>query len=226
MNGLAPVGKLPRMELIPPADADVEGVFRGDGPLKNRIIYTRRTIDVQATKASAKVKTDAAGNEVWKKHPVTGEPQYPMLVKETKWRTERFVLVANETARTVKKVRNFEPTAKELEDLARREAEANFLKDFVSEAVAQGLTPAQVVGEVRRSVMAPGEDPEAVEVLHDGEEITEEVVAKLAAEAEEDLEVVEMLTRSDEGDEVGVPPGTNPNVELSDFETQSKMEEI
>ena len=62
---IAAAPRLPKMELIPPAGADVDGVFKEAGsPLDGRIIYTETVVDVDATKASAKIKLDAQGNRL------------------------------------------------------------------------------------------------------------------------------------------------------------------
>ena len=219
----APVNPLPKMELIPPVNADVEGVFRAEGRFKGRIIYTSQVIDAAATKKSARIKTDKDGNDIWKRHPSTGEPQYPKMVKDIIMRTKRYILVGNDVARTVKMVENFEPTAQELEDIKTREAEADFMKMFVTEAVANGLTAAQVVQRIKADALEPGED---AELQHKGEEITEEVVQRLAKEA--DLEAQHLAqtalveaSLADDPDEVAVKPGETVSPEKSDYETDN-----
>lgn len=184
--------KLPKMELIPPRNAEVEGVFRQPGPFNGRIIYTETVIDVEATKASARIKKDAQGNEIWKKHP-TGEPAYPILVKDTKYKSVRYILGANNIGRHVKRIYNFEPTPAELAELARRDAERDFLREFVTEAVSQGLTPAQVVAKVKADTLGAGESPDAVDL-----DLTEEIVAQAAAELDADV-----MTRPEDEEGVG-----------------------
>ena len=174
---LAEAPKLPKMELIPPRGAEVEGVFRRPGsPHDGRIIYTETVLDVEATKASATPKLDSQGNEIWKKHSTTGEPLYPILVKTTKYKDIRYILQPQEVGRNVKKVYHFEPTAAELKLIAQKEAERNFLEDFVSAAAASGMSAAELVAKLKADTLGEGEDPDAVEL-----DVTEEIVAEAMA---------------------------------------------
>ena len=196
------VPKLPKMELIPPKEAEVEGVYQEEGPFKGRIIYTERVLDVEATKASAKVRKDADGNEVWKKHPTTGEAIYPILDKEVKTRDIRYILVPNNRARTVKKITNFEITAEERAELERREAEKTFLQDFIAAALDEGLSPADVVARIKADTLGDDESLDQVEI-----DVTEAVVEEAAAEMG-----VDMIERNDE-DVVSVEEGHKPEDE-------------
>lgn len=190
--------KLPKMELIPPREAEVEGVFRSPGSAHHgRIIYTQRVLDVEATKASAKIKLDAQGNEVWKKHPTTGEAQYPMLVKETKYKDVRYVLHGQEIGRNVKKIYNFEPTAEELAALERREAERTWQETFFAEAAASGMSPAELIARIKRDTLSEGEHEDAVEL-----DLTEEVVAERMKAAQADAE--ELISRPADEETVSV----------------------
>lgn len=205
---------LPKMELIPPRNAEVDGIFRQPGsPHNGRIIYTEKTVDVEATKNSAydengnlRIKKDpVTGKERWKRAP-NGEPLYPMIHKEVKFKTQRFILQGNEVSRSVKKVYNFEPTQAELDELERREKEQHFLRDFVASAVEAGLTPGEVIQQIKLDTLGPDEDPDAVDL-----DVTEEVVAEAMAEFDE----LEMLERDDDAeDEVAVEPGTIATKEL------------
>ena len=181
-NGAAVLGapKLPAMELIPPRDAEVEGVFRQHGSVhNNRIIYFETTLDVAATKATARIKTDKAGNEVWKRNQATGEPIYPILVKTPVMQTRRFVLWPDNRNRHVKKVYHFEPTAEELQAIAQKEAEQTFFRDFVAESAKAGLTAAEVVARIKASILEPDERADQVELS-----VTEDVVAEMMAESD------------------------------------------
>jgi len=171
------------MELIPPREAEVEGVFRQPGSSHDgRIIYTETVVDVEATKASAKVKIGPDGQEVWKKAPGTGEPLYPILVKETKFKTIRYILNGQEVGRNVKKVYNFEMTDEERETLKRKEAERDFLTDFVQAAVAEGMTAGELLQQIKRQTL-DGEAEDSVEL-----DLTETVIAeKMAAEVSTDM---------------------------------------
>lgn len=207
--------KLPPMQLIPPREAEAEGVVREEGPFKNRIIYTETVLDIEATKESAQVKLDAQGNEVWKKHPTTGEAQYPILKKTPVFKTIRYILVPNEHARTVKKIQNFEMTAEEKRELERREKESNFLADFIREAVKAGFTPAEVVRRMRGDLTDDGEDPDAVDIG-----VTEEEAEALASAVSSDAEG--MLDRDDD-DAVAIEPGTaNPEVPFDEAQKPPK----
>lgn len=194
---LAQAPKLPKMELIPPQGAEVDGVFRQTGsPHDGRIIYTETVLDVAATKASARPKLDANGNEIWKKHPTTGEAQYPILVKDTKWKDVRYILNGQEIGRNVKRIYNFEPTAEELRELARKQAERDFMREFVSAAVDAGMSPAEVVAKIKADTLSPGEDPDAVEL-----DVTEEAVAEVMADLGGDV-----MEREDDDEVVAVEP--------------------
>jgi len=172
---------LPAMELIPPREADVEGVFKQPGSAHhNRIIYTETELDLEATKASAKVKLDANGNEVWKKNPNTGEAIYPILVKTPVYRQRRYVLWGDDRNRHVKKVYHFEMTAQELAEVKQKEAEATFFRDFVAEAAKAGLTAAQVIAKIKADILGPGEQDVELSV-------TEEVVAAEMAKLDSDM---------------------------------------
>lgn len=168
--------KLPKVELIPPREADVEGVFRQDGHVFNgRIIYTERVVDRDATKATKRVKTDPQGNEIWKKSP-GGEPLYPIYDMKVQYKTDRYIL-NEQGGRNVKKVRNFEPTPEELRELARKDAEANFFREFVAAAVSEGLSAAELVQRMKSDIVGPGGDPDAVDI-----DVTERAIAEVAAE--------------------------------------------
>ena len=186
------VTKLPKMELVPPRGADVEGIFRQSGsPHNGRIIYTVVEVDPVATKATKAIKLDAAGNEVWKRHPTTGEPLYPMLKKTVTYRTRRFVLYGQEVGRHVKMVEHFEPTAEELAALAQKDAERDFFAEFVREAAKSGLSAAQIVQKIKADTLADGESAEAVEL-----DVTEDAIADVLA----DMGSGEMLERTDDED--------------------------
>lgn len=187
---------LPALELIPPREADVEGVFKMPGSsFHNRIIYTETEVDLEATKASARIKTDKNGNEIWKRNAATGEPLYPILVKEVTYRRRRYVLNADNRNRHVKKIYNFEPTAAELATIAQKEAEQTFFRDFVAEAAKAGLSAAQLVARLKADIVGPGENPDAVEL-----DVTEEVIAAEMAKLDGD-----MINRPD-GDEEAIGP--------------------
>lgn len=189
--------KLPKMDLVPPQDAEVEGVFRpGKGhPFHNRIIYTQRVIDRAATLKTKRIKRDAQGNELWKKHATTGEPIYPIMEMDVVYKTDRYILNAQERARNVKKVRNFEMTAEERAHLERKDAEANFFREFVQAAVAEGLTAAEVLRRMKQDI-APGAPEDALDIG-----VTERAVQEVAAQIAPDV-----LKRPEEEDAVAVPP--------------------
>lgn len=207
-NGSAVLGapKLPSMELIPPRDAQLEGVFRQAGSVhNNRIIYFETTLDIAATKASARVKTDKNGNEVWKRNPSSGEPMYPILVKTPVMQTRRFVLWPDNRNRHVKKVYHFEPTAEELKAIAQKEAEQAFFRDFVEEAARNGLTAAQVIAAIKADIKGPEEADDQVELS-----VTEEAVGEIMAGLDGGL-----MERSEQADEqVGVSDEQAPDVAI------------
>lgn len=194
------------MELIPPQGADVEGVFQGAGIHNGRIIYTEVVPDIDAIKASSRVKRENLGvddegetiwgAEIWKKHTGSGEKMYPMLVKDgTLTKKIRYVLNPQEVGRNVKKVYNFEPTPEEIEALAVKDAERNFFEEFVQAAVAEGMTAAEVVQRIKRDTLGEGEDMEAVDIGVTTEAIEEIVADRVSAD---------MITRDDEDDTVSV----------------------
>jgi len=210
------VPKLPKMELIAPRGAKVEGVHQTDDlsdPHRGKIIYTERVIDVVATKASATVRKDADGKEVWKKHQSTGEAQYPILDKVVQWKDVRYVLFGQDVGRHVKRVYKFEATAEELAELEVREREKTFLADFVRAAAEEGLTAAEVVRKIKEDTLGLGEALEQVEI-----DVTEEVVAEAIAEAAP----VTMIERTDEDDTVGVADAQAP--EKSAYELMREQE--
>lgn len=180
--------KLPKMELIPPDDAEVEGVFRQPtSHLNGRIIYTAVEVDIPATKASKKVRLDEHGNELWKRHPTTGEKVYPLFRGETKYKKVRYVLNEQPVSRSVKKIYNFEPTPEELAELERRDAERDWQREFFRQAADSGLTPADVIAKIKADTFGD----EDVEL-----DVTEEVVAEMMAESDDS----DMIERPDEED--------------------------
>jgi len=183
---------LPPLGLKPPRKSKVEGVFREPGSAHNdKIIYTEHVLDVAASKAAKRVKIDpVTGQEVWKKN-TAGEPIYPILVRNEQFTTRRFVLLET-PGRHVRKVYNFESTPEELEAVARQEREQDFFRGFVAEAVKAGLTPAQLIARIKADLAEPGEEPDQVE-----SSITEEAVAKVMDEIEEEMTSMPDLERED-----------------------------
>jgi hypothetical protein len=190
--------QLPKMELIPPRAAKVEGVFRQPGSVHDqKIIYTEVMADIEATKAAATTKLDHEGKEVWKKHPTTGVAMYPIRVAELQFRPRRYVLLGNNRFRQVKRVYNFEPTQAELDLLAQQDAERDFFEGFVKEAVKAGMTPAQLVARLTADLK--GDDAE-IEI-----DVTEEMVAAKMDELGVGADM-EVMTRPDDDDTVSVEP--------------------
>jgi len=194
---------LPPVPLRPPRGAEVEGVFRDASSVHDqKIIYTETVLDVPGTKASARPKLDEKGNEVWKRS-VSGEPLYQILVKDVKYKTIRYVL-QEMNGRHVKRVYHFEMTPEERAEIERREAEANFFKEFVRESSAAGISAAELVQVIKRQIL--GDEPEdSVEI-----DVTEEAIAAMQQEIlGEDLESELMASMSDGealGDDEAPPP--------------------
>jgi hypothetical protein len=207
---------LPALELKPPRKAEVEGVFKMPGSAHhNRIIYSEVVVDAEATMKSARVKTDKQGNEIWKRNPTTGEAIYPFIVKDVVMVRKRFVLLPDNRNRHVKKVYHFEPTAEEITELAQREAETTFFRDFVKEAAKAGLTAAQVISRIKADIVGPGEDVDQVEPS-----ITEDVVAAEMAKLEEEEGGV--VERAEDGDALG--EGEEPSIVISSQPVTSPTE--
>lgn len=190
--------QLPALELKPPREAEVEGVFKMPGSVHhNRIIYSEVVLDAEATRKTAKVKTDKQGNEVWKRNPVSGEPIYPIITKQEVFVRRRYVLFADNRNRHVKRVYHFEPTLEELAEIKQREAETTFFRDFVAEAAKAGLTAAQVIARIKADILGPGEHADQVETT-----LTEEVVAAEMAKLAEDEADGGMLDRDAGGEAI------------------------
>ena len=166
--------KLPTMQLVPPRDAEPVG-FVESGDFKGRVIYEQETLDVAATKASKVIKTDPiTGEEVWAKHPTTGEKQYPKFKTTPVFRRRRFILVANDIARTVKMIENFEMSAEERAELAERNKRETFLSELINGAVARGMTADELLTEVTGKAAA------ALELPEDAVEIDDETAGAIA----------------------------------------------
>lgn len=228
LAGLEPATTgLPDMKLVPPREAEVEDVIRDkDSPWEGRIIYTETVLDVEATKASAVIKTEKRMNsagelvevEVWKKSP-DGTPQYPMLRKTPKFKQIRYILVPNNLARTVKKVTQFEMTAEEKREVERRAREANFFEEFVREAVAQGMTARDVISMIAGQAAEDGEHPAAIDLGVTEDDIEEMAkVEEIAAEAA--MPASGMMERSDDDDTVAVDLGAEVVQEVPFEEAQ------
>lgn len=193
---------LPPVALKPPRGSNVVGVFRTDAPAHKvhdeRIIYEERMLDVEATKATKRIRLDGEGKEIWKKGP-NGEALYPFFELDLQYKVRRYVLLGLDSSRHVKRVYNFEPTAEELADIAAREAEKTFLRDFVKEAAAAGLTAGQLVARLKADIMGTDADPSAVSLG-----VTEEIVEREMALLEEEADAIERP--ADEVEHEGVDP--------------------
>ena len=136
---------LPGLELKPPREAVVEGVFRQQGSVHDgRIIYTERMLDTVATKATKRIKKDAEGKELWKR-AANGEPLYPMYEMDLVYRDRRYVLFADNRNRHVKRVYQFEATAEELATAAQQDAEAERSQESESYVAHQWVTSKEQV---------------------------------------------------------------------------------
>lgn len=186
---------LPALTLVPPKSADVEGVFRQKGsPFDNRVIYTEVVPDIPATKAAKTIKRDPiTGEEMWKKNG-QGEPLYPIHVVKLHWKTIRYVL-KEVAGRHVKRVQNFEMSEAEKAHEAAKDAERNFLRDFVREAAKANLSPGELVARLKADIV--GDEP-GVEI-----DVTEEVIAREMAAAGEDIPDDDVIDRPDDEEGVG-----------------------
>jgi len=155
-----------KSELIPPRGAQHVGIHE-DG----RIIYEMKVFDVDSTKAAKTVKLDAKGEEVWAKHPTTGENLYPVLVTTPYFKTIRFVLF-NDGNGNVRLQQGFETSAEDRAELAQIKARQAFAADLSEEAVRRGLTARELVGKILGEV---ADDDEHVEASDELEELVTEV---------------------------------------------------
>tara|TARA_Y100000310_G_scaffold273098_1_gene288388 strand:- start:3042 stop:3536 length:495 start_codon:yes stop_codon:yes gene_type:complete len=151
-----PTKKVRLPDLVPPTGAKPVGVHEPTG----KVIYEMEVLDVETMQAKKKQKIDYEGNPVFKKHPTTGEAQYPIFqLPEPIFRTKRFILQAGPSQK-VAMVENFAETPDEIAERTERQKVESFTADLASEAVRRGFTNAS---EMMDSLF--GEKSEEAEVV-------------------------------------------------------------
>lgn len=126
-------------DLIPPRGAKAVGVY-DDGSPTGAIVYEMDVLDVQEMKRQKYQKRDpVTGELIFKKHPTTGENQYPVLVlPKPIMRRKRFILRSYRTGQ-VRMVENFAETPEDIAEREERQRVEAFSHDLAVEAVRRGF---------------------------------------------------------------------------------------
>ena len=182
-----------KSELIPPRGSIPQGAHT-DG----RVIYLlKNRLDPRMTKKEPVIGPD--GKPMYKKHPTTGEAQYPIMRAVAVYRDFRFVLDRNGRGQ-VSLQENFEPSKEELKKMQEARDRDVFAEDLAQEAVNRGLSASDVLDLLAGGKKVPSGPPPDVQypwdrkgghwLLSDGSKFRGSRVAAEEAEAALDENVM------------------------------------
>lgn len=149
--------------LVPPDGAVPTGEVLPDG----RLVYKRRKLDVQATKATAKQKV-IDGELQWRKHPTTGEKLYPIMEQKPVFKDVEFILESTHQGHVLIH-ENFRGTADERARDAAARAKNEFNDRLAALATERGISADELIVRLVEKVRPTAPGQVVVELPEDDE---------------------------------------------------------